>query len=493
MTAANPAASGWIPAKQFIAGEWREGRSHKASPDTNPYTGEELLTLQLASSEDLDDAYRSAQEAQPDWAATPPAERRRILERAADILEERRDEIAAWLAAESGSTAVKAAIEIDSATAITRESASFPHRVHGQILDSDIPGKEDRVYRGPLGVVGVISPWNFPLHLSQRSVAPALALGNAVVLKPASDTPVTGGLLIAKVFEEAGLPAGVLSVVAGAGSEIGDAFVEHPVPSLISFTGSTAVGKNVGALAASGDHLKYTALELGGNGPFVVLADADVDQAVRAAVMGKFLHQGQICMAINRIILEDSIHDEFVEKFTQHVRSLPVGDPSDPKTVIGPIINAKQLEGLETKINQAKEEGAETVLEGSTNGQVLSPWIFTGVTQDMELAREEIFGPIAGIQRARDAAHALELANATPQGLSGAVFTASAEGGLQFARKLQVGMAHVNDMPVHDEVHVAFGGVKNSGLGRFNGEWAVEEFTQDQTVTLQHEPRQYPF
>ncbi|MFF2607052.1 aldehyde dehydrogenase family protein [Arthrobacter koreensis] len=493
MTAANPAASGWIPAKQFIAGEWRQGRSEKTLPDINPFTGEELLGLQLASIEDLNDAYDSARDAQTEWAAAPPAERRRVLERAAEILDERRDEIAAWLAAESGSTVVKANIEIDSAIGITREAASYPHRVHGQILDSDIPGKEDRVYRDPLGVVGVISPWNFPLHLSQRSVAPALALGNAVVLKPASDTPVTGGLLIGKVFEDAGLPAGVLSVVAGAGSEIGDAFVEHPVPSLISFTGSTAVGRNVGALAASGEHLKHTALELGGNGPFVVLADADVDQAVRAAVMGKFLHQGQICMAINRIIVEDAVHDEFVEKFTQHVRSLPAGDPTDPKTVIGPIINAKQLEGLEEKISTAKDEGAKAVLQGSTDGQVLSPWVFTGVTPEMELAREEIFGPLAGIQRARDAEHALELANTTPQGLSGAVFTESAEAGLKFARRLQVGMAHVNDMPVHDEPHVAFGGVKNSGLGRFNGSWAIDEFTKDQTLTLQHEPRQYPF
>ena len=488
----NPAETGWIPAEQFIGGQWREGRSEKVLTDTNPFTGQDLLTMRQASREDLHEAYTAAAEAQKQWAAQPPAARRKVIERAAEILDERRDEIIAWLAAESGSTVLKSNIEVDSAIAITRESATFPHRVSGRILDSDVPGKEARVYRGPLGVVGVISPWNFPLHLSERSVAPALALGNAVVLKPASDTPVTGGLILAKVFEEAGLPAGVLSVVVGSGSEIGDAFVEHPVPKLISFTGSTPVGKNVGALAASGATLKHVALELGGNGPFVVLADADVDQAVRAAAMGKFLHQGQICMAINRIIVEAPVYDEFVEKFAAHVRGIKAGDPTDPQNVVGPIINAGQLEGLQEKIRLAQEEGARLVVEGSVDGQVLSPYVFADVTNDMELAREEIFGPIAGIQRADDAEHALALANDTDLGLSSAVFTSDLDRGVEFAKRMRAGMTHVNDITVQDESHIAFGGEKNSGLGRFNGEWALEEFTTDHTITVQRTPREYP-
>src|SRR5699024_1980245 len=234
-------------------------------------------------------------ESQQQWAGLPPTERAAVMTRAADLLERRRDEITALLRVESGSSALKANIEVSSAIGITREAATFPSRVHGTIHPSVFLGKENRVYREAKGVIGVISPWNFPLHLSMRSVSPALALGNAVVLKPASDTPVSGGLIIAEIFEEAGLPSGLLSVVPGAGSEIGDYFVQHAVPSMISFTGSTPVGQRVGALAAQGN-LKHVALELGGNAPFVVLDDADLEGAVNGAVAAKFLHQGQICM-----------------------------------------------------------------------------------------------------------------------------------------------------------------------------------------------------
>lgn len=369
----------------------------------------------------------------------------------------------------------------------------MPARAHGYTMASDIPGKENLVYRRPLGVVGVISPWNFPLHLSQRSVAPALALGNAVVIKPASDTPVTGGLLLARILEEAGLPAGVLSVVVGAGSDIGDDFVAHPTPALISFTGSTPVGKNIGRIATGGDYIKKVALELGGNSPFVVLDDADIEQAAKAAVFGKFLHQGQICMAINRIIVDQSRYDEFAAAFVAQVKTLRVGDPSDIETAIGPIINQSQLEGLQKKIADAKAQGATVLLEGEVSGQVLPPHVFGDVTPDMKLSAEEIFGPIAGIQKARDEQHALELANGTEFGLSSAVFSGDPERGLSFARKVRAGMTHVNDMPVNDEAALPFGGEKNSGLGRFNGDWAIEEFSTVQWVSVQRTPRQYPF
>ena len=236
-----------------------------------------------------------------------------------------------------------------------------------------------------------------PLHLTARSLAPALALGNAVVVKPASDTPITGGLLLARIFEEAGLPAGVLSVVVGSGAEIGDAFVEHPVPALISFTGSTQVGRNIGRIASGGEHLKHVALELGGNSPFVVLADADVEQAVNAAVVGKFLHQGQICMAINRIIVEQPLLEDFTRRFVERVKALPYGDPSKPGTVVGPVINARQLAGLKEKIATAKAEGATLLLGGEPQGNVMPPHVFGNVTADMEIAREEIFGPLVGI------------------------------------------------------------------------------------------------
>ena len=489
----SPTSTAWIPNLQFIGGQWREGQSDNVLTVTDPYNGSTLASIRQANISDLNDAYETAAQAQVGWAARGPADRQRVMLRAAQILEDRRDEIIAWLIAESGSTLLKANIELGAAQGITLESASFPHRVQGRILESDIAGKENRVYRRALGVVGVISPWNFPLHLSQRSAAPALALGNAVVIKPASDTPITGGLILAKVFEEAGLPPGVLSVVVGSGTEIGDAFVEHAVPSFISFTGSTPVGQNVARIASGGGHPKQVALELGGNSPFVVLADADLEQAVRAAVMGKFLHQGQICMAVNRIIVEDAVYDDFVDRFTSHVRTLPAGDPADPATVIGPIINSTQLKGLEDKIARARKEGARVVLEGQADGQVLPPHVFADVTKDMGIVREEIFGPLVGILRADDEQHALELANDSSFGLSSAVFTTNTERGVQFARGIKAGMTHVNDIPVNDEAHVAFGGERSSGLGRFGGEWAIGEFTTDQWVSVQHEPRQYPF
>lgn len=467
---------------QYIAGQWREGQSEKTLTVTNPYDDTVLTTIRQASSADVDEAYRAAEAAQKEWAAQPPAVRRQVLMRAAEILEERRDEIMDWIIKESGSTVGKAAFEVSAAAGITLEASSFPNRVHGRILESNTPDKEYRVYRRAIGVVGVISPWNFPLHLSQRSVAPALALGNAVVIKPASDTPVTGGLIVAKIFEEAGLPAGVLNVVLGSGAEIGDGFVSHEVPGLISFTGSTPVGQNVGRLAVGGEHLKHVALELGGNSPLVVLADADLDAAVEAAVMGKFLHQGQICMSVNRIIVEAPIYDEFLSRFTAAVTGVAAGNPADPGTLVGPVINDSQLEGLKAKIATAKAEGARAVLEAPIKGRVVPPHVFADVTADMEIAREEIFGPLVGVLKAQDEAHALQLANASAYGLSSSVFTQNLDRGVQFSLRIKAGMTHINEMPVHDEAHVPFGGEGNSGLGRFNSDWAISEFTTDHSI-----------
>lgn len=478
---------------QPLAGQWRDGSSEVQQPVIDPYTGKTLLSIRLANTRDLDTAYRKAADAASDWAGTSPAQRAALMHRVVTIFDRRKEEIINWLIHESGSTRLKANIEWASARAITLEAASMPARAQGATLGSDIPGKDNLVYRRPLGVLGVISPWNFPLHLSQRSVAPALALGNAVVIKPASDTPVTGGLIIARIFKEAGLPSGLLSVVIGPGSEIGDDFVAHAVPAMISFTGSTPVGKNIGRIATSGQHIKKVALELGGNSPFVVLDDADIDQAVRAAVFGKFLHQGQICMAINRIIVDQTRYDEFVAKFVAHTKKLKVGDPAQMDTVIGPIINRAQLDGLKKKIAKAEEQGATVLLDGPVDGQLMSPHVFGDVTPAMDISKNEIFGPLAGIQKARDEQHALDLANGTEFGLSSAVFSGDQSRGLRFARQIQAGMTHVNDMPVNDEAHVPFGGEKNSGLGRFNGAWAIEEFSTVQWISVQREPRQYPF
>lgn len=247
-------------------------------------------------------------------------------------------------------------------------AAAMPSRVVGRILPIDTPDKESRVYRKPLSVVGVISPWNWPMHLSNRSIAPALALGNAVVVKPADDTPVTGGLLLAKIYEEAGFPPRVLNVVVGDVADLGDAFTLHPIPKFIFFTGSTRVGRHIGALAVTGPTLKRVGLELGGNAPCVVLDDADLDLAVHAAVVRRFLHQGQICMSSNRIIVDASLQKDFVEAFVERVRQLKVGDPDLADTVIGPLINRRQLEGAVARIEAAKAESIELLLGGAAHG-----------------------------------------------------------------------------------------------------------------------------
>jgi aldehyde dehydrogenase (NAD+) len=299
-------------------------------------------------------------------------------------------------------------------------------------------------------------------------------------------------LLLAKILEEAGLPPGVLSVIIGPGSEIGDAFVTHAVPRVISFTGSTPVGRHIAELAAKASIIKRVELELGGNSPFVVLHDADIDRSVEAAVFGKFRHQGQICMSVNRIIVDNSVYDTFLERFVERVKAIKLGDPDEPDTLVGPIINDTQLKGLLEKIREAKASGARQLVGGEPNGQVLPPHVFADVANDSRLAREEIFGPIAPVIRARGDEDALRIANDTEYGLAGCVFTRDLDRGKRFAQNLQVGMAHVNDQPVLDLPNSPFGGEKNSGIGRFNGAWAIEAFTTDQWVTVQRSPQHYP-
>ena len=308
--------------QQFIAGQWQPGRSQKMIQNLNPYTQDTIFTLQAASTADVDAAYAAADKAFQQGAIKSVELRQQILQKLQQVIQARQDEIIDWLILESGSTRFKAGLEVGAALSIIQESQKFPEQIKTEQLESKDPQRKSLVLRKPLGVIGVISPWNFPFHLSMRSVATAIACGNSVVLKPASDTPVTGGTLLGKLFEEAGLPAGVLNVVSGAGSEIGDYFVEHPIPKMISFTGSTEVGQNVGSKALASPRIKRLALELGGNAPLVILDDADLDLAVELTIMGRFMHQGQICMSTNRVIVDASIHDAYVEKLLERVKLL---------------------------------------------------------------------------------------------------------------------------------------------------------------------------
>jgi aldehyde dehydrogenase (NAD+) len=473
-----------------IAGQWRVGRDGRTADDVNPYSGDVLTTLPLADAADVDAAFTAASIAQRDWESTLPTERADVFHRAARIMEERKDEIVDWLVAEVGAIRPRAEWEWLAVRAVMLESASYPTRSAGRILPAAlIDGKENRVYRRPLGVVTVISPWNFPMQLSARSVAPALALGNAVVLKPASDTPVTGGLLLARILEDAGLPAGLLSVVVGKSSEIGDAVTSHPLTRLVSFTGSTPVGSGIAASAP----LTRMSLELGGNGPLVVLEDADVEAAVNAAVFGSFFHQGQVCMATNRVIAVDAVHDEVVDRLTERVRSLRTGDPADPDTQIGPIINDAQVESILDRISRAESDGAEIRVRGERSGpagRVLGPHLVLG-TNGVATAAEEVFGPVATVIRADGEDDAVRIANDTEYGLSSAVFSRDVGRAVRVATRLEAGMTHVNDTTINDEPNTAFGGEKNSGIGRFGGEWAIDEFTTDHWISVQHTPRQY--
>ena len=486
-----------MPAYAFgdlaIAGQWRAGRAGTTLRVTDPFDSQLLVEIAEANITDVDEAFRAAATAQRGWAETLPTLRADVMRRAALLMEARHEEIVRWLIRESGSTRTKAEMEWGAVRATVLEASTLPSRAHGRILAGDFPGKENRIYRKPAGVVAVISPWNWPLHLSARSVVPALALGNAVVTKPANETPVTGGLLFARLFEEAGLPPGVLNVIVGPSSAIGDAFVLHPASRVVSFTGSTSVGRHIGQLAISGPRIKKAMLELGGNGPLVVLDDADLDMAAHFATVGKFLHQGQICIAVNRIVVVDAVHDAFMERFTERVRRLKVGDPNDADTVIGPVINRKQLDKLLAMVEGAKTAGARHVLGEAPQGLVLPPQVFEGVTSQMPLVQHEIFGPIAPVIRARDEDEALLIANDTESGLSSAVITRDAERGLRFAQRIDAGMTHINDTSVIDMPTMPFGGEKNSGFGRFGTEGVIDAFTTEHWISVQHSQPLYPF
>ncbi|GGJ46597.1 aldehyde dehydrogenase family protein [Streptomyces brasiliensis] len=478
-------------AQQFIDGEWRPGTGSWDIINFNPYDGEKLSSITIATVDEVDQAYQAAARAQKQWATTNPYARRTVFEKALRLVEEREQEITEAIIAELGGTHIKAGFELHLAKEFLRESIHLALRPEGRIIPSPIDGKENRLYRVPVGVVGVISPFNFPFLLSLKSVAPALALGNGVVLKPHQNTPITGGSLIAKIFEDAGLPKGLLNVVITDIAEIGDAFIEHPVPKVISFTGSDKVGQHVATVCAA--HFKRSVLELGGNSAIVVLDDADLDYAVDAAVFSRYVHQGQVCMAANRVLVDRSIADEFTEKFVAKVRSLKVGDPSDPHTIIGPVINSAQANAISGVVEQAIAEGATALVHGATTDNLVEPSVLTDVPADSALLRQEIFGPVAFLIPFDGEEDALHIVNDTPYGLSGAVHTGDIERGVAFAKQVDTGMFHVNDGTVHDEPLVPFGGEKHSGVGRLNGETTLDAFTTQKWISVQHGRSPFPF
>jgi aldehyde dehydrogenase (NAD+) len=473
-------------------GRWQPGGAPPLEV-SDPWSSETIARIAAANVHDVDRAFVAAAHAQPAWAARLPGEKAAVFLRAARVMEARRAEIVDWLVREAGSTLGKANIEWWAVHNSILEAATLPTRLAGRILFGDYAAKENLIYRLPVGVVSVISPWNWPLHLSMRSVAPALALGNAVVIKPSADTPITGGLLIAKLFEQAGLPPGALAVLAGRSGEIGDAFVAHPRARVVSFTGSTEVGRHVGELALRSAGLKRTLLELGGNGPLIVTEDVELERAVGTAIVGKFLHQGQMCIAINRIIVDDKIHDAFVARFVERARGLAAGAATDPGTALGPLINRAQFDKIVALVERARAAGARLLLGEPARGLVMPPQVFDQVTMDMEIARAEIFGPVATILRAYGDADAIRIANETSYGLTSGVLCHNLGRAMAIAHRIEAGMTHINDIPAVDMPQMPFGGEKNSGLGRFGSEGMLDAFTTQHWISIQHTEVPLPF
>lgn len=468
-------------------GTWRGGTT--TAETTEPATGQVLGTIGLVNADDIAEAGRTALIGQRDWAARPFEDRTHVLRTATALAEEHADEIVEWIVRESGSTKAKAGFELSIVAKALAGASGIPSRSVGEILPS-ADGRLSLARRRPVGVVGVIAPFNFPLYLAMRAVAPAIAYGNAVILKPDPRTSVCGGYVIARLFELAGLPAGVLHVLPGDGT-VGAALTADPSVAMIQFTGSTAAGRRVGE--AAGRHLKKVSLELGGKNSLLVLEDADLDIAAANAAWGAYLHQGQICMSTGRVLAHRSIHDELVERIVDTAKNLPVGAPWTAEVALGPLIDAGQRQHARQVLDDAVEAGAQIVVGGGGDGLFLEPTVLTGVTRDNPAFREEIFAPVAVVTPFDSDEEAADLANDTEYGLSMAVISSDVGRAMALGEKLRTGLLHINDQTVNDDVINPFGGVGASGNGTsIGGPSNGEEFTQWQWTTIQREAPHYP-
>jgi benzaldehyde dehydrogenase (NAD) len=456
-----------------------------------PATGAVLGSIGVADESDVDAAAVSAARAQVAWAATPFDKRAAVLRDAAQLLKARMAEFVRWDVREAGSIEPKAQWEVACTIEQLHTAAGLAQLPVGEMFPSNMPGRTNYLRRVPVGVVGVIAPWNFPLLLAMRSVAPALALGNAVLLKPDAQTSVIGGALIGQLLSDAGLPEGLLQVLPG-GPTTGDAVVRHPQVGMVSFTGSTAVGRSIGETC--GRLLKKCTLELGGNNAMIVLEDADLEAASSGAAWGAFLHQGQICMQAGRHLVHRKVAKRYAELLSARAQNLHVADPHAGPAHLGPIINTRQAERVERIVQDAVAAGAKVVTGGSRDGLFYRPTVLADVRPEMAAFSDEIFGPVAPITVFDTDEEAVALANASPYGLSAGVYTRQVHRGMALARQLKTGMVHINDQTVNYEPHVPFGGMGASGNGgRFGGPADIHEFTQTQLITVLDDAIQYPF
>ncbi|GAA0746367.1 aldehyde dehydrogenase [Sphingomonas trueperi] len=458
----------------------------------NPVTGAVATTAAAASPQDALAAVAAAQTAFPAWSAQGPNARRALLTKAAAAMEARADAFVDAMMAEIGATEGWARFNLMLAASMIREAAGLTTQISGEVIPSDKPGCIAMAVREPAGVVLSMAPWNAPIILATRAIAVPLACGNTVVLKASEQCPRTHALII-EAFVEAGFGGGIVNLVTNAPEDAGEvvgAMIDAPAVRRVNFTGSTGVGRIIAVRCAQ--NLKPVVLELGGKAPLIVLDDADLDEAVKAAAFGAFMNQGQICMSTERIIVVDAVADAFVEKFKAKVATLAVGDPREGKTPLGAVVDTKTVAHVQSLIDDAVAQGAALVNGGEAHGVLMPAHVVDKVTPAMKLFRDESFGPVVGVIRARDEAHAIELANDTEYGLSASVFTRDAARGLRVARQVQSGICHVNGPTVHDEAQMPFGGVKASGYGKFGGKAGIESFTELRWITLETQPGHFP-
>ena len=479
--------------KMYIDGKWVPASSGETFEDMNPFTGEVYAHVPAGTAKDAQLAVEAAQRAFPDWAESPPGLRRQIFLKAADVMESRSDDLVKAMMEEVGGTIGISMFQMHFVPGLFRQAAAAAYDVKGETIPADHANSFFMAIRQPAGVVACFAPYNVPYILASRSFALPVAYGNTAVLKPSEDAPMTGGILLAEIFEEAGLPAGVLNVITSTRDDaagIGDELIAHPAVRRISFTGSTEVGRIIAEKA--GRHLKRAVLELGGKDPLIILADADVDYAVDAAVWGAFLHQGQICMSTERIIVDKKIAKEFTEKLKDRALAMPMGDPTNPGTAVGPLVNQRALDKVHTQVEEAVADGAELVAGGQYDNLVYHPTVVKGVKPDMPIFTDQTFGPVASITVVDGPEEALAVANDSKYGLSAGVLTNDFTKALDIALRLETGMVHIGDQTVNDEPQVPFGGVKGSGYGRFGGQAALDEFTELRWINVQRTPRTFP-
>ena len=459
----------------------------------NPLTGEVASSAKAMKAGDMAAIAAKAQAAFPEWSVMGPNARRAVLMKAAAALEARADSFVEAMMSEIGATAGWAMFNLGLAASMVREAAALTTQIAGEVIPSDKPGTLAMALREPVGVILGIAPWNAPIILGVRAIAVPLACGNCVIFKASENCPRTHELIV-EAFAEAGFPEGTINVVTNAPEDAGEvvgALIDAPEVRRINFTGSTRVGRIIAKRAA--EHLKPVLLELGGKAPLVVLEDADLDEAVKAAAFGAFMNQGQICMSTERIIVVDSVADAFAAKFKEKVGGMPVGDPREGKTPLGAVVDAGTVENVSALIRDALDKGGEQLVGGATTGKVLMPaHVIDKVTPEMKLFRDESFGPVVAITRARDEDHAIELANDTEYGLSASIFTRDIARGLRLARRIKYRICHVNGPTGHDESQMPFGGVKSSGYGRFGGRAGIDAFTELRWITVETEPGHYP-